>query len=132
MNKYEELIAEYENVLYIREKPMHNDALYCDGNICINSALPQINKRCLLAEEIGHHKRTVGNILDQSKTDNIRQELKARAWAYEELCPIENILFAIKDGHCEIWDMAEYLDLTEDFLKEAIEYYIRKAVLIFD
>ena len=122
MTKHEKLMAEYED-LYIEERQMINDGLYADGCIWINEKLPSCKKFSVLAEEIGHYKTSAGNILDQDDTANRKQERTARKWAYEKLVPIENIQFAFADGHTEIWDMAEYLDLDEEFLREALIHY---------
>lgn len=122
MTKHEQLMAEYDD-LYIEERSMINDGLYADGCVWINKDMPTSKKLAVLAEEIGHYETSSGNILDQNNTSNRKQELAARKWAYEKLVPIENIQFAFADGHTEIWDMAEYLDLDEEFLKEALIHY---------
>ena len=80
-------------------------------------------KYCILAEEIGHYETSVGDILDQGDANNRRQENVARTWAYKKILPLENILFAAQDGHKELWDMAEYLDVDEEFLRDALKYY---------
>ena len=59
--------------------------LYYNGNIAIEKKLTQNQKACVLAEELGHHYTTVGNILDQSDTGSMKQERKARLWAYNKL-----------------------------------------------
>lgn len=122
MTKYEELMARYDN-LHIEERPMKNDGLYADGCVWINSNMPECRRYCTLAEEIGHYETSVGDILDQTNTNNRRQERAARKWAYEEILPVENILFAAQDGHTDIWDMAEYLEVDEAFLKDALRHY---------
>ena len=122
MTKYEQLMAKHDD-LYIEERPMKNDGLYADGCVWINSNMPESRKYCTLAEEIGHYETSVGDILDLADTNNRRQENIARKWAYEEILPRENILFALQDGHTEIWDMAEYLDVDEEFLKGALKHY---------
>lgn len=122
MTKYEELMARYDN-LHIEERPMKNDGLYADGCVWINSNMPECRRYCTLAEEIGHYETSVGDILDQDDVNNRRQENVARKWAYEEILPLENILFAVQDGHKEIWDMAEYLEVDEEFLKGALKHY---------
>ena len=123
MTKYEELLAEYEEELFIQERPMKNDGLYADGCAWINANKSSSSKRCILAEEVGHYKTTVGDILDQTSIENQRQELRARRWAYNKILPPELIQFAFADGHTEIWDIAEYLDVDEKFLREALIYY---------
>lgn len=65
----------------------------------------------------------VGNILDQDDTSNRKQELTARKWAYEKVLPREAIETAFETGHTELWDIAEYLDIDEAFLREALKYY---------
>ena len=122
MTKYEKLMARYVN-LHIEERPMKNDVLYADDCIWINRNMPECRRYCTLAEEIGHYETSVGDILDQTNTNNRRQERAARKWAYEEILPVENILFAAQDGHTDIWDMAEYLEVDEAFLKDALRHY---------
>ena len=79
------------------------------------------SKYCILAEEIGHHFTTSGNILDQTPLDNQRQELRARKWAYEKIIPLEAVLSAIADGFRETWEIADYLEVEENFLKDALK-----------
>lgn len=123
MTKYEELIAEYDNELLIEERPIRNHGLYADNVVWINKNLNTASKYCILAEEVGHYQTSSGDILDQTTLDNQKQELKARRWAYEKILPIEIIRFALIDGHTEIWDMAEYLNVDETFLRAALKYY---------
>lgn len=122
MTKHEELMAEYDD-LYIEERQMINDGLYADGCVWINKNMLSSKKLAILAEEIGHHETSVGNILDQDDTNNRKQELTARKWAYEKVLPREAIETAFETGHTELWDIAEYLDIDEAFLREALKYY---------
>lgn len=69
MTEYEKLMARYDD-LHVEEKIMVNDGLYADGHIWISKDMPKCKRYCTLAEEIGHHKTSVGNILDQSDIDN--------------------------------------------------------------
>lgn len=122
MTKYEELIGEYEQLI-IEERPMINDGLYADGCVWINKDMSANKKVCILAEEIGHYETTSGDILDQADTGNRKQELIARKWAYEKLIPVEAIQTAIDNGYTEIWNIAEFLEVDEAFLKDALQYY---------
>lgn len=124
--KYEALLNEaYEKGLVVREKPLQaHDGRIKGNRIAIRSSIETSAKKCcVLAEELGHYEVNVGDILDQNDTNNRRQERAARRRAYEKLLPVENILFAAQDGHKEIWDMAEYLDVDEEFLRDALKYY---------
>ena len=40
-------------------------------------------KACVLAEELGHHYTSVGNIIDMEYIGNQKQERQARLWAYK-------------------------------------------------
>lgn len=120
--KYEELMPAHKDLI-IAERPTKSDGLYADGYIWLNENMSSARKARVLAEELGHYYTSVGNILDQDHVNNRKQELIARKWAYENIIPIENIQFAFADGHTEIWDMAEYLDVDEEFLRDALIHY---------
>lgn len=122
MTKYEELLAEYDH-LDIREKNMLHDGLYADGHIWIKEDMPVNRKYCTLAEEIGHHETSVGNILDQKDLSNYKQECRARKWAYNKILPVTEILKALSDGHTQLYDLAEHLDVDEAFLRACMERY---------
>lgn len=91
-----------------------------------------IEKKCILAEEIGHFHKTVGNIVNQELIDNKKQEQIARRWAFEKLVPLEGIISASKAGIRNRFELADHLDIVEDFLEEALQYYQRKHGMYFN
>ncbi|WP_418223527.1 ImmA/IrrE family metallo-endopeptidase [Clostridium isatidis] len=125
---YEDLLIEYDNKLKIKELPLKYNlkGLYKNGRILIKSDMSDKEKYCILAEEIGHHYTSSGNILDQDKLENRKQEVIARRWGYEKLVGIVDLINAWKKGINNRHDLAEYLNVTESFLLEAIEYYKTK------
>lgn len=126
MTTYEKLLNEaYENGITVKEKPLKSgDGRIYNNRIAIRESIETTaTKSCVLAEELGHYYTTVGNILDQSDTNNRKQENIARRWAFQKLLPFENIIFAVQDGHVDTWDIAEYLDVDEAFLKDALRHY---------
>lgn len=123
MRKYDELLSEYDERLYIEERDMKNDGLYADGCVWINKNMSSARKTCILAEEIGHYETSVGNIIDQRNPNNLKQENKARKWAFEKLLPEENIYIAAMNGYVTTWDIAECFELDEEFVKAALKYY---------
>jgi hypothetical protein len=130
--QYEALIQEaYDSGLTVIEKHFQSavKGLWKGNRIGIEINMPTVEKTCILGEEIGHSKTTVGNIIDQSKIENVKQELVARGWAYQKLLPVEDIKKAWKDGYAKDWDAAEHLDVSVEFYKEAIEYYRKKGLL---
>lgn len=105
----------------------HIKGLYCNGNIALNEKIEtSAEKSCILAEELGHHYTTVGNILDQSSVSNRKQELRARMWAYNKLIGLIGIIKSYEHGCQSYHEMAEYLDVTEEFLRDALKRYHQK------
>lgn len=129
MNQYEKLLdeAQAESIAVV-EKKLKSKALgLCKGNtIAIRKGLPLKTKVCVLAEEIAHSKLTVGNITDQRKTENRKQEYKSRKYSAEKVIPLNHIIDAYLSGCRNYYMVAEYLEIDEQFLKEAIEIYRKK------
>ncbi|MGN0733718.1 MAG: ImmA/IrrE family metallo-endopeptidase [Emergencia sp.] len=121
---YEDLLDEaLVDGLVVKEKPLvAYDGLISGERIAIRKDMTTVKKTCVLAEELGHYHTTVGNILDQSNLENQRQEFRARVWAYEKILSIEKILDAAAHGYTAPHDMAEFLDVDEEFLKEYLAW----------
>lgn len=83
-------------------------------------------RKCILVEEVGHLKKTVGDITDQTKLENQQQELRARQWGYERLVPLSAIVQAYHARVKGRYEIAEYLDVTEEFLQASIDRYRSK------
>ena len=99
---------------------------YYAGNIAIEKKLSSIEKSCVLAEELGHHYTSYGDIMDQDIVQNRKQELRTRLRGYDLQIGLIGIVECYKH-HCRsLYEMAEYLQVTEEYLKEALECYSRK------
>lgn len=83
-------------------------------------------KSCVLAEELGHYYTGVGNILEQNSINNIKQERYGRIWAYNHQIGLMGILQSYLANCRTLYDMAEYLEVTEEFLIDALQYYKSK------
>jgi hypothetical protein len=103
-------------------------ALYIDSTITINTRFRRTRKKLteLIAEELGHHYTSSGNILDQRDIRKRKQELVARAWAYQRLIPLSGLINAYCDRISGRTDLADYFDVPEKFFQEAIDYYKSK------
>lgn len=125
---YDSLLIEADNEgLIVREKSLKGSCGRIFGKrIAIKKDIPIIEKGCALAEELGHHHTTYGNILDQRETGNIKQEYKARVWAYNRMIGLSGLVNAYKQGCQNTHETAEFLNVTEEFLKESIECYRKK------
>ena len=130
MSNYENLISlAHSKGINVIESDLGIDKPFgkCIGNlIIINNRVNECEKLCVLYEELGHFNLTVGDITDQSDLNNIKQESIARRWSYEKLISPEDIINAIISGINNIYDLAEILNVTEDFLIQSIEHYKKK------
>ena len=98
--------------------------LYCDGTIGINKSITTTaEKSCVLAEELGHHYTSVGNIVDMSDAGNRKQERQARLWGYNKKIGLTGIITAFRAGCHSRHEIAEKLDVTEEYLQECIDCY---------
>lgn len=96
---------------------------YSNNKILINSRMNECQKYAVLAEELGHHHKTVGDIFNQKITENRKQELLARRWGYDKLIGIVGIINAHKEGCRNKYEIAEYFNVPENFINETFEYY---------
>ena len=126
---YEELLKEADSLgLIVKEKPLQGtDGRILNRRIAIRKDIPtQTEKSCVLAEELGHHYTSSGDILNQNIVTNRKQEFRARVYGYNLLIGLRGILQAYEAGCRNLYEMAEYLEVTEEYLKEALECYRKK------
>ncbi|OHW62203.1 hypothetical protein EUAN_12720 [Andreesenia angusta] len=125
---YEKLLIEYEEEVEVIEAPLSDNlkGLYADGVVVVNDKLSTTEKACVIAEELGHHYTTAGDILDQSEVINRKLEKTARNWGYEKLVGLADLVNAYKSGVRNRHELAEFLGVTEEFIESALNYYREK------
>ncbi len=126
---YEQLLtaADQEGLLVKEHSLINHDGLISGRRIAIRRNIEtQAGKSCVLAEEIGHHCTSSGNILDQTNIMNRKQEYRARFYGYNLKIGLSGLIRAYEAGCRNIFEMAEFLDATEEYLKEAIQCYSSK------
>lgn len=98
-----------------------------DGTCCIamdpwklDTVLDEIMR---LAHELGHC--IIGSFYNQYAALDLRQkhENRANKWAIEYLIPGRDLAYAVSLGHYEVWDLAEYFNVTEEFMRMAYCWY---------
>ena len=126
MTRYEKLLnSAHLQGINVYELDLGIDIPYgkCVGNnIIINNRSTEKEKLCVLLEELGHFKYTVGNITNLKDIRNLKQEYKARSFSYKSLVGITKLIEAHK-SRISNHDLADYLGVTEQFLIEALSYY---------
>ena len=126
---YEQLLtAADQEGLAVKEHPLaDHDGLLSGNRIAIRKDIEtQAEKSCVLAEELGHHYTSPGDILDQKDIMNRKQEYRARLYGYNLKIGLTGLIRAYEAGCRNLYEMAEYLDATEEYLREAIQCYRSK------
>ena len=127
MNTYECLQDEAcEDGLEVVDYTFESDrikGLYCDGVVAIREDMTIPEKTCALAEEMGHHYTTVGNILDMESIQNRKQERQARLHGYNRLIGLAGLIEAYEHGCQNRYEIAEFLEVTDEFLEDCINCY---------
>lgn len=123
---YDELCVNYDDIVKIKEANLIRDCellgiknvkgLYKNGRIAIDRTLSNREKKCTLAEELGHHYTTTSNIIDLRDYQNAKQERKAREWAAKELIKYDDFRKAIKI-YQDIHQIADELDVTVEVVQ---------------
>lgn len=91
------------------------------GIDCTNMTDSQ--EKTQLAHEIGHCE--TGSFYSRYVKVDSRQRHENRAdrWAIQKLIPKNEFNKALENGHTELWDLADYFEVTEDFMKKVICLY---------
>jgi len=129
-------MPDYESLMRQSPIPVYDEAelpdgckgLYVETNaaevILLDKHLSTtIEKTCILAEELGHYHTSSGNIVDQGKLTHRKQERNARGWAYRKLVPLQAIVDAHRAAIRNRHELADRLQVTEEFLGRALEWY---------
>ena len=108
----------------IKERPFKTyDGRLKGKDIYLRKDMNTTEKSCVLAEELGHYYTTVGNILDMNVSENRKQERQARLWGYNRVIGLFGLIRAYEHGCKDKYEIAEYLDVTEEYLEDCIDCY---------
>lgn len=90
------------------------------------------NMKAVLAHEIGHCATGCTHRMSSPIDLVERHEYKAERWAIESCLPFRSLRQAMQEGFQEPWQLAEYFEMPEDFIRRAIAYYTGPRALHFD
>ena len=114
---------------YVSEfvSPLKSFSVLVDGNCAIAvhpSLLLSSEKTTAIFHELGHCE--TGSFYNEYSSFDVRKKHEDRAdkWAIKKLIQKDELDKAIQDGHREIWDLAEFFGVTEDFIRKALCLYI--------
>lgn len=126
---YDDTLKMADNLgLVVREKPLKSsDGRLYNNRVAIRRTIPtSVEKSCVLAEEIGHYRTGYGDITRLKSVSDRKQEHRARLYGYNLKIGLMGLIRAYKHGCHSLYEAAEYLDVTEEYLKEAIDCYKSK------
>ncbi|OEK70864.1 hypothetical protein AST02_05230 [Staphylococcus equorum] len=136
MQMREELLSNYENLSVVetqfpvdKVKGYYKRNKYLpNGLVILNNDYDHYIQNGVLAEELGHHETSYGNITGvYSRKDNInaaRQELKARRYGFKLAVPLEKLIKCYKQGVWgDLYEMCLLIQIDRSYFFEAIEDY---------
>ena len=87
-----------------------------------------VQERVHLSHELGHC--VTGSFYNIHAAVDYRQrhENRANKWAIQALIPVEDLDDAIAEGCTEIWELAERFQVTEEFIRKAVCFYVHGNV----
>lgn len=99
-----------------------------DGSclILINRHRPLAQRTAALAEELGHHFKSIGDLRDLRDIAAAKSERLAHDWSIESLLPMPALESQLQQGNGTVWELAEACDLPAEFIREAAAYHSRK------
>lgn len=96
-------------------------------HILLDKHLSGAEEKELTAHEIGHCESgcLYSNIVSSNEIE--RAEYRANKWAYRNLLPLDDIKIAMAHGIVTLWDLAEYFEVSCEFMEKAVCYYRAKG-----
>ena len=87
-----------------------------------------IRERVHLSHELGHC--VTGSFYNIHAAVDYRQrhENRANKWAIQTLIPVEQLDDAIACGCTEVWELAERFQVTEEFIRKTVCWYVHGNV----
>lgn len=128
MGLYEELCIDYSYIpiTETNKLPSFQPGSYINGEIFIKNNLSNTKKAEVLFEELAHHKLTWGNILNQEDFNNRKFENYAKRAGFQAALPLRIIVEAYQYGTSNLYELAQYTQLSEEYIIKAIEHYKMK------
>ena len=77
--------------------------------------------------EMGHYHTNAYYNFESKFELKCRKEYRAQRWAVMHYLPLEELLDATHKGNTETYELAEYFDVTEEFIIAALDIYHRQG-----
>ena len=83
-----------------------------------------VQERVHLSHELGHCATGSFYNIYAAVDHRQRHENRANKWAIQALLPVEALDDAIAEGCTEVWELAERFQVTEEFIRKAVCFYV--------
>lgn len=132
MTTFNDLVDRFKSVVTVLEIPLYENTGFYGAfrqaenglpYIFIEHNQPEIDKKVVLMEEFKHMMTSYGVILNSDDSDDVKQENKARSLAYKELITMDDLFEWYQKGDTTEFELAEDLDLPQEFVHNAIQYF---------
>lgn len=121
--------AENENIDILSYKWSNTKAriFEIDNNYFIgidyNQIKNSIQEKEILAEELGHYYCNALYYINDDKELKNKCEFRAKKWQFKTLVPLHRLKELFEKGYKYTYEIAEELEVTEELVKTAYEYY---------
>ncbi len=95
----------------------------CYIAIDINRVTSTADEKTKLAHELGHCMTGAFYSIYSTCDNRKRHENRADKWAIKKLVPEDELNKAVACGYKELWELAEYFNVTEEIMRKAISWY---------
>ena len=131
VHKLYNIAEKYDIMVGAKDLPLPSMAVEVYGikAIALRHDLTAEQERVCLAHELGHHVKGALYKKDTLVFTRGQCEYKADKWAVHKLIPIRSLYAAFRKGYVQIWQLAEYFDVTEEFVQRTIEIYKQEGKL---
>jgi hypothetical protein len=125
MDVQERFMADNDQFRYefIHHMPPKLGGLAHNKTIYIDAKRDYRERTAILAEEVAHEVVSGGDIADYSIPINRKSETWARRYALKQLVPLSGLVNAWKDAAVCISDIADYLEVPNDSVENALKAY---------
>lgn len=118
-------LAEENNIEVCDVRLRTMKAFAVPGTIAIDTEQCETSaeEKVCLGHEMGHEMRDAFYCVKSKYETLERQEERAKRWSVDKLVPAHELKKALENVSTEIYELAEYFNVTEDFIRDAFRIY---------